>query len=211
MRRRNCRDSNPLVLAGLLVAVFSPGATVLAAPPDATANRVPEFSLTDIHGAKHSQGEWRRGKAVVLFFIGIDCPVSNGYAPQMQQLATTYAQRGVAFYGVHCDDALTAADAARHATEYGLAFTVLLDPAQVLARASGARVTPEAVVLSPEGNVLYQGRIDDRYTIDGKRRDAPTVLDLENALSSVLAGEAPKVRQTKAFGCPLPRPKQSAR
>jgi peroxiredoxin len=209
--RRNCRDSNPLILAGLWIAVFSPGASLLAAPPDATVNRVPDFSLTDIHGAKHSLGEWRRGKAIVLFFIGIECPVSNGYAPQMQQLATKYAQRGVSFYGVHCDNPLTAADAARHATDYGLTFTVLLDPAQVLSHATGARVTPEAVVISPDGKVLYQGRIDDRYTMDGKRRDAPTVFDLENALSSVLAGEAPKVRQTTAFGCPLPRSKQPAR
>ncbi|MBI3839553.1 MAG: redoxin domain-containing protein [Planctomycetia bacterium] len=205
-----------LVLSGLLAHTLFAAAASLAGPPSvpppaAAAKRVPDFSLTDTKGAKHSLAEWRRGKAVLLFFIGTECPVSNGYAPQMQQFAAKYAALGVACYGVHCEKTLTAAEANKHAAEYGLTFTLLLDPSQILAQATGARVTPEAVVVSSEGKVLYRGRIDDRYASDGKRRDEPTVLDLENALSSVLAGAAPKNQQTKAFGCPLPRPKQPVR
>jgi peroxiredoxin len=166
------------------------------------------FSLRDTQGTQHSAGQWRANKAVVLFFIGTECPVSNGYAPDMQRIATQYGRRGVACYGVNSDPNTTAQQAAAHATEYGLAFTILLDPAQTLARAARVRVTPEAVVVSPAGLVLYRGRIDDRYTRDGKRRDAARVVDLENALDSILTGGRPKESETKAFGCPLPKVKQ---
>jgi hypothetical protein len=67
-------------------------------------------------------------------------------------------------------------------------------------------VVPEAVVLSPQGRILYRGRIDDRYTADGIRREVPTSRDLEAALTAVVAGKQPPVARTKAFGCPLPEP-----
>ncbi len=57
------------------------------------------------------------------------------------------------------------------------------------------------------GKVLYRGRLDDRYSLDGKRRDEPREHDLQEALEAVLAGREPTVRETKAYGCPLPKPK----
>ena len=51
-------------------------------------------------------------------------------------------------------------------------------------------------MVSPTGQVLYRGRIDDRYAGDGKRRDEPTTADLQGALDAVLAGEAPAAHQT---------------
>ena len=130
--------------------------------------------------------------------------MSNYYSPDFSRIAKTYADRGVLVYGVHCDPGVSAADAAQHAHEYGLKFPLLLDPQQKLAAAVGARTTPEAFVLTPEGKVIYRGRIDDRYSLNGKRRDEPTRHDLEDAIDAALAGKTPEVQETKAFGCPLP-------
>lgn len=200
------------VLAGCLLAAvlaFWPGAA-RAIPPDvveppAAAKQLGEFSLDDATGAKHTLAEFAGRKAVVLFFLSTECPVSNGYSPDVARLAEKYAAQGVAFYGVHCDETLAPADVAKHAQEYHLTFPMLLDPTQVLARGAGVKVTPEVVVVSPTGKFWYQGRIDNLYS-DGKRRDEPSVFDLDNALSAVLSGKAPAVSQTKAVGCPLPRP-----
>jgi peroxiredoxin len=167
-----------------------------------------DFSLSDARGERHTPREWTERKAVVVFFLNVDCPVSNGYAPEMARLAKAYEAQGALLWGVHSDPDLTAEDAARHAKEYGLRFPILLDPDQVLARRAGARVTPEAALLSPEGKVLYHGRIDDRYTADGKRRDEPRTRDLEAALDAVLAGKPVAQDETRAYGCPLPRPRK---
>jgi peroxiredoxin len=166
--------------------------------------KVKDFHLTDAQGKKHSPAEWRGKKAVVLFLLGTECPVSNGYAPVMEKLFRHYGPKGVAFYGLHPDPDVTAALAAKHAAEYHLTFPILLDPAQVLTKQTGAKVVPEAVVLSPAGLVLYRGRIDDRYSADGRRRLEPRTHDVADALTAILAGRRPAVRQTPAFGCPLP-------
>jgi hypothetical protein len=89
-----------------------------------------------------------------------------------------------------------------------LAFSILLDPDQRVARQAGVSVTPEAVVLLPDGQVVYRGRIDDRYSPDGRRRPAALAHELEDAIKAVLRDELPVVALTKPFGCPLvPRAK----
>jgi peroxiredoxin len=177
------------------------------AAADAPLGQIPPFKLPDVEGRDATPDEWSGQKAVILFFVGAECPVSNGYSPLMQRIAEKYASQGVVCWALHCDSTMTAESAAAHAKEYGLKFRVLLDPAQIVAEPAGVRVTPEAVVVSPAGKVLYRGRIDDRYSSDGKRRDVPRVNDLEDALEAVLAGGEPKVSQTVSFGCPLPKPK----
>ena len=59
------------------------------------------------------------------------------------------------------------------ATGWDLPFPILLDPAQLVARQADVRVTPEAVVVLPDGQVIYRGRIDDRYAADGRKRPQP--------------------------------------
>src|SRR5207237_2170241 len=93
---------------------------------------------------------------------------------------------------------------ARRAAEWGLPFPILLDPAQRVVQQAGIQVTPEAVVLLPDGQVLYRGRIADRGTPDGRRRSQPRRRDLEAALRAILAGELPVITQTRPFGTPLP-------
>ncbi len=210
------RTLGQVASATFVALLFVFAATLPAAPPEAEATltgtkQLPSFSLGDTEGNKHSLDEFARHKAIVLFFLGTECPVSNGYSPDMQSIVSKYATAGIACYGVHCDPTITIAEVAAHAKAYHLVFPMLLDRDQVLAHGSGVRVTPEAVVVSPTGKVLYRGRLDDRYSTEGKRRDEPTVRDLENALNSVLANEAPAVAETKAFGCPLPRRKSAAR
>ncbi len=163
------------------------------------------FALADAAGKKHSPDEWKGKKAVVLFFIATECPVSNFYSPDFARIAAEYKEKGVVTYGVHCDADLTAAAAAAHAKEYGLKFPVLLDPKQKLAAAVGARKTPEAFVLAPDGKVLYHGRIDDRFSTDGKQRDEPSKHELEDAIRAVVAGKTPDVKEAAPYGCPIPR------
>lgn len=170
------------------------------------ASRV-EVSLTDTEGKRRTQAEWKGKKAVVLLFLGAECPVSNGYAPEFERLASKYSKQGILVWGLHPDPDITAEIARKHAGEYRLSFPILLDPEQRVARSAGVEVTPEAVVLTPTGEILYRGRIDDRYSAGGKRRDEPTTRDLLNALEAVLAGKSPEVPYRKAHGCPLPAPR----
>jgi peroxiredoxin len=161
--------------------------------------------LKDARGKTRTLDDWAGKKAVVLVFISADCPLSNECIPDVRKLADAWKDRGVALEAVYPDPDITAESAAAHAKEHKLDIPLLLDPTQELTRQLGARVTPEAVVLTADGKMLYRGRIDDRYTDDGIRPDGPHVRDLEAAVEAVLAGKAPPVAEVKGFGCPIPR------
>jgi thiol-disulfide isomerase/thioredoxin len=178
--------------------------TSLAAADQSALPKVDKFSLSDAQGASHSASEWIESKGVVVFILGTECPVANSYAPLMQRLADAYSPKGVKFYGLHPDPDVTAKLAADHANDYAIKFPVLLDGQQQLASQMGIKVLGEVVVLAPQGQVLYRGRVDDRFSTNGKRRDAATRNELELALQAVLAGKAPVAAQP-AFGCPIPK------
>src|SRR5437899_612752 len=116
---------------------------LLAGASENAAGEVKNFALADAQGRKHSADAWKASKAVVLVFLGTECPVSNGYAPEYRRLVETYAGQGVLFYGLHPDPDVTAEVAARHAAEFRLPFAVLLDPTQRVARQAGVKVVPE--------------------------------------------------------------------
>jgi peroxiredoxin len=172
----------------------------------ATRTEVRDFALADVRGHTHTATAWQDKKAVVLLFVATECPISNYYTSEYVRLAKAFADKGVLFYAIHADPDVTAADAARHADEYRLQFPVLRDPTHAVTRQTGVKVVPEAVVLSPAGRIVYRGRIDDRYNASGVRREVVTSHDLEVALTAVVAGKAPPVAETNAYGCPLPRP-----
>ena len=170
------------------------------------ARLVRGFALPDTRGGLHVLADWADRRAVVLVFLGIECPISNGLAPEMERLAHRYEARGVVFCGVHADPDVRPETAARHAEEYGLTFPILLDADQDVAGQVGVTHTPEAVVLTPGGLVRYRGRIDDRYAQPGKGRAEPSVRDLQDAIEAILAGRTVPRDQTRPIGCPLPRP-----
>ena len=143
-------------------------------------------------------------KATVMFFVMHECPVANGYAPEISRITSEYATKGVRAFVVYVESDLTEEQARGHARDYGYKSGALLDPQHLLVKAAGATVSPEAVAFSPAGDVLYRGRIDDRAVDFGKRRVEPTRRDLRLALDAILAGKPVPARLTKAVGCYIP-------
>ena len=143
-------------------------------------------------------------KATVLFFVMHECPVANGYAPEISRVISEYSTNGVRGYVVYVESDLTPRKARKHARDYGYKSGALLDPKHLLVKAAGATISPEAAVISPTGEVLYRGRIDDRVADFGKRRVEPTRRDLRLALDAILAGKPVPARLTKAIGCYIP-------
>ena len=169
------------------------------------ANRLPQFSLADTAGRTHTPAEWSGKHAVVLFFLTTDCPLCNNYAPELNRIAQEFSPRGVAFYGVQGDATIPDADVRGHAKDYAYTFPYLFDPEESLATYTGATSTPEAAVLSPSGELLYLGRIDNRLEDFGKQRTQVTEFDLRDTLDAVLSGKPVPHARTKALGCAITR------
>jgi hypothetical protein len=105
------------------------------------------------------------------------------------------------FAMVHSDPELQVAAARTHQKAYEIAWPIALDPGNRIARRVKAKVTPEAIVLDAKGQILYRGRIDDRYQDYGRKRPAPTTQDLRLALIAISKNVMPAPSETQAIGC----------
>ena len=144
-------------------------------------------------------------RAKVLIFIAHDCPIANGYAPEINRICRDYAAQKIDFYLVHADPQLKPEVARQHAKEYGFKVSVLLDTKFALARATGATVTPEAVVFAPDNRLIYRGRIDNKTVAYGKTRTQATQHDLRDVLQCIVVEKIPaKPILTTAVGCFIP-------
>ena len=170
----------------------------------ASSGKAAAIAVQDLAGATVQPLADTTQKATVFFFVMHECPVANGYAPEISRITTEYAARGVRCFVVYVESDLALEKAREHARDYGYKSGALLDPQHLLVKAAGATVSPEAAVLSPAGKVLYRGRIDDRVADFGKRRAEPTRRDLRLALDTILAGRRVSTRLTKAVGCYIP-------
>ena len=183
---------------------------ILASPPgcargEGPSTRPAPIVVADISGVVRQPLDRGSAKAVVLIFITTDCPISNGYAPEINRICKDYEGRGIGFYLVHADRELTDAAAKKHAADYGFTCPVLIDRKHELVHRLGATVTPEAVVIGAGGELPYRGRIDDLFVSLGKRRFEATTHDLpaQAALDAVLAGKPVAVPRTAAVGCAI--------
>lgn len=144
------------------------------------------------------------GKAAVVIFLTTDCPVANRYAPEIERIRADFAEEGVKMTLVHVDPDLTEKTARRHAAEFSLTAPVVIDRKHRLVAATGAKVTPEAVVIDGVGRIRYRGRINDQFTDFGSQRKRASQHDLRDAISAVLEGRAVVQPETTPVGCFMP-------
>jgi thiol-disulfide isomerase/thioredoxin len=162
----------------------------------------PAFTLPGADGKDHDPFAAGDKKAVVLFFVSPYCPTSNTFVKEMNQIAADYGDR-VAFNFVHSDSDQKLTDVLQHTEMNEIKAPVLLDKEQRLAKQTQARITPEAVLLGPDGATLYQGRINDLYLGPTKRQRQATTKDLRDALDAVLSGKPVAQPKTEALGCKI--------
>jgi thiol-disulfide isomerase/thioredoxin len=182
-----------MVLLFLLLAFACPHAEGQTASP----------SVVDLDGHVVNPFQHAAGTVVVFIFVRTDCPISNRYAPTIQQLSAHFA-KNAEFFLVYPIRSESSVQIRKHLTEYGYKLTALRDPAGALVRAAQVRVTPESAVFSGDGRLLYHGRIDDWYAEFGRSRPAPTTHELSSAVEAAIAGKGVPVASVPAVGCFLP-------
>jgi hypothetical protein len=157
--------------------------------------------LTDLAGHEAKPLPDHAARFVVFVFARTDCPISNSYAPEIVRLHAEFASRGVTFWLVYPDAEVTADAIQQHIREYRYPCAALRDPHQLFARQSHVRVTPEVALYRADGELLYHGRIDDRYVDFGECRAHADQRDLQEALQLALAGKPIPQPHPPGVGC----------
>ena len=157
------------------------------------------------------------GSATVMFFVQTDCPISNWYAPTIQQVCREYAARGVSCALMYEDIESAGDPVSRNASAAFLeldarirthlqdyryvGIPAVADRTRAVASRARASVTPQAVVVDRAGAIRYRGRIDNAYADFGKPRQQVTSHELRDALDALLAGRPIAKPETEALGC----------
>ena len=199
MRLRSCLPALVLTL-------------VLAIPLQAQGNGleigqpVPDFTLPDSHGNDHTMSAYQ-GQYVVLEWLNYGCPsVKKHYnAGNMQALQSDWTEKDVIWLsvvssapgnqGYYPPDEMNV----MNEEQGNNATAVLLDPSGDVGHLYHALVTPHLMVIDPEGNLIYNGAIDDK---PGTR---PSTLEgahnyVAAALTEHMAGGEVTVPLTRPYG-----------
>jgi peroxiredoxin len=191
-------------MAYLAAVVFFSPVILLLRAGDRAGKAVAEFSLNDTQGRVVSLGSFKDKKAIVVVFIGTQCPINNLYQARLAELYKEFAPQGAAFLAINSNWQDSAKAIAEHAKKYEIPFPVLRDEENRVADLFNAGRTPEAFVLDGKRIIRYQGRIDDRYGLDYQRPQAKRH-DLAEALKEVLTGKKVTIAKTAVAGCIIAR------
>jgi peroxiredoxin len=165
----------------------------------AVGDAAPEWKdLEGVDDEKHSLGDIKDAKAIVVVFTCNHCPVAQAYEDRIIQLAADYKDKGVEVVAINVNnnDADKLPAMKERAEEKGFKFDYLYDPSQEIGRAFGATVTPHAFLLDGEKKLVYVGAIDDNMEASEVKENY-----LRDAIDSVLAGSNPAKESTKPAGC----------
>jgi peroxiredoxin len=160
---------------------------------------IADFTLKATDGTAWTLDK-QKSKAIVVAFIGTQCPVNNAYVPRLVELEKTYRDKGVQFVAINSNEHDSRDAIANHAKKYDLTFPVLRDEKHVVANRFAAERHPTVYLLDEKHFVRYQGRIDDQFGI-GFSRAKPERRDLAVAIDELLDGKAVSVATTKVAGC----------
>lgn len=197
-----------IVCLAVTIWFCTAGTDQIAAQNQPTTARRTTTRLKGVDLASKLQrlGERADCKAVVVAFLSTQCPISNGYLPQLNDLSTKYGRQGVEFYGVISDPSVTRADAIAHRDTFKIRFPVLFDGSGELRLTLAPTHTPHVFVLDAAGKGVYSGAIDDRYVQLGRKKETARSAYLEDAIKSIVSGHAVAITKTKPIGCLMEAP-----
>lgn len=149
------------------------------------------MSFQDIEGSS----------GTVVVFECNHCPYVVASIPRMLAMAAKCASLDIGFVGINANDPVVYEnDSFEHMVkraQQGMPYPYLHDETQAIAKAYGAKRTPEFFLFNPNRELVYQGRMDD----SPRNPNEVTVSDLDNAVEAMVQGRNPAISFTESIGC----------
>jgi peroxiredoxin len=160
----------------------------------------PSFELPDTEGNTLAL-EDGDAQATVVVFTCNHCPYALAWHDRILSVARDYDDRGARFLAINPNDgerypadSYEAMQKRVRSEEWPLPY--LRDESQDVARAFGAKTTPDVFVLDAERRLRYRGAPDADYNDPSQNASW-----LREALDAVLAGREPDTPETDPVGC----------
>jgi peroxiredoxin len=181
-------------------------AAVLAVPmtlyADEKPAKAPDFTLKNYDGNEVKLAD-QKGKIVVLEWFNYECPfVKYHYekASTMKDLAAKYKDKNVLWLAINSTGHQETAKNKAYAEEHKILYPILDDRSGEVGKAYHATNTPHIIIINTEGNLVYNGAIDNAPM---GRVPENEKLDnyVDKALAELTANKSVSTSKTKPYGC----------
>ena len=122
----------------------------------------------------------------LYIFLLDDCPICIQYSPTINSLHKEYGEQ-ISFVGYFPNFSSKQEKIDIFRNKYDIEYPLYTDYFKVQAKKYNAQVTPEVVLFNhTKGEIIYQGRIDNKFYKLGRRRNVVTEHNLKDAIENVL-------------------------
>jgi thiol-disulfide isomerase/thioredoxin len=147
----------------------------------------PKKSAFDSHASK---------KPTAYVFMSQTCPYCKGYEKRLAAMSETYGKKGLTFVMVYPTRATPADKKIAYHKGAGFAGLFLNDKDASIAKKLRIQKTPELVLVSKKGEIVFRGGIDDN-PFDAAKVKKP---HFKNACDDLLAGRKVKITSAPLYG-----------
>lgn len=169
-------------------------------------NKTPDESLSNIELSTLDKTVFKfeyvyRHAVSVITFFSPECPLSENYTKNLNDLQKKYEGIDVLFVGIVPGNFYSEQKIDSFKTVYNVQGFLLLDRDKKLTNYLHATITPETFVLDSTGTVRYSGAIDNWAVDLGQKREVITEFYLIDAIEAILSDREVTVTHAPAVGC----------
>lgn len=155
-------------------------------------------------GEMYTLADVRGEKGTLVIFSCNSCPWAIKWERRVASIGNAYQTKGFGVIVINANDPARVSEdgfdeMVARAQSLSYEFPYVADPTSRVARAFGARRTPEVFLFHADGKLVYHGAIDD----NASDANAVEAAYLKDALDALLAGKAIAIPETKALGCSI--------
>ncbi len=163
------------------------------------AKNLPEMKGIDLINNQKVEFSWNGSNlGTVVVFLSTNCPCSNNHISYLNNLKKNWPK--FTFVGIHSNLDENLDESINYFKKSGLNFPILQDEKTHLADLFGAHRTPHSFIVSPKGEILYQGGVTS--SSDPKKAD---IFYLNNALDEISKNRPILVDRSRVLGCEIER------
>ncbi len=162
---------------------------------------IKKITGTDLLTSKEITVSAEGKKGLVAIFLSAKCPCSNSHISELKNLSKSFPE--FSFVAIHSNADENKDISIAYFEKNLLPFPTIEDQKTTLANLFQAYKTPHAYILSPNGDVIYQGGVTNSHDFEKSDRKY-----LREALTDIDAGKSVRTPEARTLGCSIARGSQ---
>ena len=152
-----------------------------------TGDNAPDFQLVGTDGQKHSLGNYKDYKGLLVIFMCNHCPYVKAKIDAIKEVHEKFKD-SIALVGINSNDSVKYPDDSfesmkKVAKEKDLKFDYLVDEDQETAKKYGAVCTPDPFLFDQNRKLIFHGKIDNAMNPDAVATKKTMINNIQNFLN----------------------------